>query len=468
MSPLSTATPALPTRSEIESWDASALDDAALHWRKVADTADDAFIQHRLNLESPGGTPWSGDAKDAAISAIVNDTAVVGRQGDLQREAATIAETGGADCLAAQRTALAAIAEAEADGFTVGDDLSITDTLFSDQESTSARQMNALEHAENVRWNAERLAQTDALIGERLTDKAAELDSVRFDGESDDRNGTVRFVNDERPSPKDEAVERGAEPRNPTPEPGTWPPPGTQIEGGTPGGDPYPGGLGEPVAGESLTTRPEPPAWTPVDPGSGAFGSWDPRNPGDLVAKRTVEAGILAKRGDLPHATRNLDHYMGVTGAPLEQDVGAMMADIPVFSGDVDQRSVQLGGDAIARAQAMGATGPMTFPVNTDWRGMAAGASSTGAEYDWFLASGNFDYNMAGEVTVYPPAEPGGRWTYALDSDVNIRDRYNWDIGKQTPIMGTPITDAQMARFHLIGYAQEFTMTGSTGVHRAG
>lgn len=116
----------------------------------------------------------------------------------------------------------------------------------------------------------------------------------------------------------------------------------------------------------------------------------------------------------------------------------------------------------------MGATGPMTFPVNTAWQGMEASASSTGPEYDWFLASGNFDYNLAGEVTVYPPAEPGGQWTYSLDSDVNIRDRYNWDIGKQTPIMGTPITDAQMARFHLIGYAQEFTMTGSTGIHRGG
>lgn len=87
-----------------------------------------------------------------------------------------------------------------------------------------------------------------------------------------------------------------------------------------------------------------------------------------------------------------------------------------------------------------------------------------------FLASGNFDYNLTGQaqVTVNPPTEPGGQWTYSMDTDVNIRDRYNWDIGKQTQIMGTPITDAQLARLHLIGYAQEFTMVGSTGIHREG
>ena len=83
----------------------------------------------------------------------------------------------------------------------------------------------------------------------------------------------------------------------------------------------------------------------------------------------------------------------------------------------------------------------------------------------WYLALGNFDHNLTGEVTVYPPAAPGGQWTYALDADVNMRDRYNWDVTKATPIAGMPITDSQFARFPLIGWAKEFTMTGSTGVH---
>ena len=46
-----------------------------------------------------------------------------------------------------------------------------------------------------------------------------------------------------------------------------------------------------------------------------------------------------------------------------------------------------------------------------------------------------------------------------------MRDRYNWDVTKATPIAGMPITDSQFARFPLIGWAKEFTMTRSTGVH---
>ena len=55
-----------------------------------------------------------------------------------------------------------------------------------------------------------------------------------------------------------------------------------------------------------------------------------------------------------------------------------------------------------------------------------------------------------------------------MSTDVNMRDQYNGDIGKSTPIMDTNITDSQMARFHLIGYAQEFTMHGSKGIWRTG
>jgi hypothetical protein len=98
---------------------------------------------------------------------------------------------------------------------------------------------------------------------------------------------------------------------------------------------------------------------------------------------------------------------------------------------------------------------------------MAVDPNATGVEKDWYLATGNFDYNMSGQVTVFPPADGHG-WRYEMSTDVNMRDQYNWDIGKSTPIMGTNITDSQMARFHLIGYAQEFTMHGSKGIWRTG
>ncbi|MDH6199031.1 hypothetical protein M2272_005698 [Mycobacterium frederiksbergense] len=467
MSPAAAPNPA-PARSQVETWAITHLDAAATRWRASADEFEELFSQHRQNISSPGGTEWEGTAKDAALDRVTADSVIVGRHGEIVRSAAALATGGAHDLRSARAKVLEAIAEAEADGFRVAENLSIIDTRRIDIATMADRHTAGTEHAENIRWNAGQLLATDNLISERLTTKAAELNGITFDGE-DSRDGTVQFVNnEERQSPKDEAVDRAAEPRNPIPDQ-PWPPLGTPIEGSTPGGDPYyPDGLGDPVPGAQLPSKPEPPKWTPVDPGAGPFRSWEPRNPGDALAKTTIQAGIGLKEDEVPNAARNLRHYLTVSGEPLQQDVRQMLNDIPGFQRGVDETAQRLGADAINRAQAAGATGPLTFPVNTEWNGMAARQNSVGAEHDWFLASGNFDYNLAGQVTVYPPADPGGQWTYSMDTDVNTRDRYNWDIGKQTQIMGTPITDAQLARLHLIGYAQEFTMVGSTGIHRAG
>ncbi|WP_200820247.1 hypothetical protein [Mycolicibacterium houstonense] len=464
MSPAANADAGM-TRSQIEHWDITHLEDSATRWRASAAEFEELFAQH---LQNVSGTEWEGTAKDAALSRVNADSSVVGRHGEIVRAAADLADSSVADLRAAQRAVITAITEAEADGFRVSEDLRVTDARRYDITTILDRNRALAEHAENIQWNANQLLAADALIGERLTSKAAELDGITFDGERG-REGTVQFVNnEERQSPKDEAVDRAAEPRNPIPDQ-PWPPPGTPIDGSTPGGDPYyPNGLGDPVPGTQLPSKPEPPKWTPVDPGAGPFGSWEPRNPGDALSKTTIQAGIGLKEDEVPNAARNLRHYLGVSGEPLEQDVNQMMNDIPGFQRGVDETAQRLGADAINRAQTAGATGPLTFPVNTEWAGMAARENSVGAEHDWFLASGNFDYNLSGQVTVYPPTEPGGQWTYSMDTDVNMRDRYNWDIGKQTQIMGTPITDSQMARLHLIGYAQEFTMVGSTGIHRAG
>jgi hypothetical protein len=44
-------------------------------------------------------------------------------------------------------------------------------------------QRDAADIAENIRWNAEQLASTDALVGQRLQTKATELEAIRFEGE---------------------------------------------------------------------------------------------------------------------------------------------------------------------------------------------------------------------------------------------------------------------------------------------
>lgn len=172
MSPAAPAV-AIPTRSEIEAWTTSHLADAATAWRGTAAASEDAFDQHRRNINSPGGTTWEGDAKDAALDRVTRDISVVGTQNEALRAAA------------------------ENDDFTVADDLSVTDNRAYDEETAAARATAAAEHAEDIRWTAERLAQADNLAGTRLQTKAAELEGIRFDGETDGRDPTIRMVDNE-------------------------------------------------------------------------------------------------------------------------------------------------------------------------------------------------------------------------------------------------------------------------------
>lgn len=196
MSPAAAPAP-LPTKSEIENWDTSYLDTAASSWRTAATASEDAFDQHRQNISAPGGTTWEGAAKDAALDRVTADVAVVGRQGGVLREAATLAENGAYDIKSAKDKAVEAITAAENDGFTVGEDLSVTDGRRYDITTIAERNRAAKEHAEDIRWAAEQLAQADKLVGDRLQAKAADLEGIRFDGEGDGRNGHVQLVDNE-------------------------------------------------------------------------------------------------------------------------------------------------------------------------------------------------------------------------------------------------------------------------------
>ena len=159
----------------------------------MAAESDQLFERHRQNVVAPGGTEWTGTAKDAALERVTADQRVVGWQGDVQREAADIADNGLASVNAAKRDALAAIAEAEADGFRVGEDLSVSDTRKVNLDTMAARQTALREHAEDIRWSAERLVQIDASVGQQLEGKAAELLGLQFNGDSETIVQAVTF-----------------------------------------------------------------------------------------------------------------------------------------------------------------------------------------------------------------------------------------------------------------------------------
>jgi len=192
---VSSAPGVAPTRSQIHNWQSAHLETAAAQWRTSASAAERLFEQHRQVIAAPGSSEWSGDAKDAAWQRVTADLGLVRRQSDVQRKAAGIAERGCADVRSAQRAVEEAIAAAEADGFTVGEDLSLTDTRSVDQAAAAERATAGAEHAEFIRWTAEQLLQTDNFVGKQLTAKAAELQAIQFEGQGGDSSeGGIQAV----------------------------------------------------------------------------------------------------------------------------------------------------------------------------------------------------------------------------------------------------------------------------------
>ncbi|OBG83843.1 hypothetical protein A5733_19650 [Mycobacterium sp. NS-7484] len=168
------------TRSQLEGWDTTYLAEAASRWRQSAAESEELFEWHRQNMCAPGGSEWSGAASEAARERVSTDAAVVRKQGDIQREAAEIAENGCRDIRLAVAQVLDAIAAAEADGFHVSEDLKVRDTRRIDVTTLATRYTASREHAEDIRWYSERLTQADIYLGQRLEDKALELADVSF------------------------------------------------------------------------------------------------------------------------------------------------------------------------------------------------------------------------------------------------------------------------------------------------
>lgn len=256
-----------------------------------------------------------------------------------------------------------------------------------------------------------------------------------------DRRGTERDARDSR---RDDIRPGDDDPSAPKP-------------GGTTGGDPYSGGVGDPVPGTTVSL-PDPPAWTPPDAGAGEHGSED-AGASDHALKLAVESAANAVAGAWPHASRNLLHFLDNSGDPMTQDVDAMLSDVPGLKQTTSENLQLLVAQAIQKAQSAGATGPVTMPVSTAWTGYYITKDQSA---DWFYALGGIQWNQTGQVTVYPPKAPGEPWTYATTTQVNIRDRYNWDGTKATQIGPLTITDETLAGLHRKGLAQEFTATGSS------
>jgi hypothetical protein len=160
----------LPTLSQIQGWDTTHLEVAATQWASTADTWEDAFTQIHHKVPNPGGVPWQGHTAEAALARTAHDRYTAIEAADCVRDAATAARLGAAQIQGARQAALDAVSDAEAAGFSVGEDLSVTGrTTGGSPARQAARQAQAEEHAATIRLRAADLLATDRDVANGIT-----------------------------------------------------------------------------------------------------------------------------------------------------------------------------------------------------------------------------------------------------------------------------------------------------------
>ncbi|BCP05886.1 hypothetical protein P6281_16310 [Mycobacterium sp. 5-140-3-2] len=165
------------TLSQILAWSTEHLIDAAAYWTQTADRWEDAFLTMRNQAQA---ITWHGAGGDALRQRTGADVSVVSGKADQLRQAAGIARNGASDISAAQRRVLYGVEDAQNAGFTVGEDLSVTDTRSTSPAELATRQAQAEAFAADLRLRAEQLDGADTKVSGQLTAATAGLGGGGF------------------------------------------------------------------------------------------------------------------------------------------------------------------------------------------------------------------------------------------------------------------------------------------------
>lgn len=167
---------ALPSLSQILGWDTEHLWRAATDWGSTAERWEAAFDSVHRGMLAPGGTAWEGAAADAAQERTFGDLVKVRGLADTLSQSATIARRGADQLEYLKRQAIEAINEAREAGFTVGEDLSVTDpSKYSGLRIAAVRQ-----HAATLAARAAALSSADKDIAAKITAATTELNGRGF------------------------------------------------------------------------------------------------------------------------------------------------------------------------------------------------------------------------------------------------------------------------------------------------
>jgi hypothetical protein len=188
---------ALPTLSEVRAFTGDYLINAASHWSVSAARWSDAYDRLTREVAAPAGAEWRGDAADAAARRIGEDRERVNSAVGELTVAASTARRAIDDLRAAKEKLLKTVRAAEAAGFEVGQDFSITSV----ENTTSAKELAAREAQMRslgvaIRSDVLALVKADQLAAAPIIRAATGLQTLHFrdnDGVISDR-GMIEAV----------------------------------------------------------------------------------------------------------------------------------------------------------------------------------------------------------------------------------------------------------------------------------
>lgn len=167
----------MPSLSELQAWDTTHLQNAARDWTATAQLWEASFSSIHQAVLTPGGTVWEGAAAEAAQQSTLADLVQVRGWADVLHESAAIARRGAETVSSAKNSALSAVEEAQAAGYRVGEDLSVSPSR---PDPVSAAQAQV--YAAGIQHRVAQLVVHDNAIAAQIAATTAPLDTVTFAG----------------------------------------------------------------------------------------------------------------------------------------------------------------------------------------------------------------------------------------------------------------------------------------------
>jgi len=208
-----------PTLSQVQTWDTEHLTEAAVHWTSTATVWGDAFSHLSAQVSFPGGSPWEGDAAEAAQQQATTDRLAVMSMADQLQSASAIARVGAREIEAAKQGVQVAVNAARDAGFTVGEDFSVTSRESGSPTAIAAREAQAQALSADIRMRLAELIATDQQVAAKIATAATGVGRTPFgDSGNDDGRTTIQAVDNRI------FKEAPPQPEPPDPPPGPLPP----------------------------------------------------------------------------------------------------------------------------------------------------------------------------------------------------------------------------------------------------